>query len=74
MDNSSNVYVRNSSINEIFTDFTDFGYARLGVFLTTDFTDFTDFGYARLGVFLSTDFTDFTDLAMRRWFFANGWD
>ena len=46
MDNSSNVYVRNSSINEIFTDFTDFGYARLGVFLTTDFTDFTDFGYA----------------------------
>ena len=36
-----------------------FGYARLGVFLTTDFTDFTDFGYARLGVFLSTDFTDF---------------
>ncbi|MDY4650048.1 MAG: hypothetical protein SO542_05600, partial [Muribaculaceae bacterium] len=43
------------------TDFTDFGYARLGVFLTTDFTDFTDFGYARLGVFLTTDFTDLTD-------------
>ena len=32
-----------------FTDFTDFGYARLGVFLTTDFTDFTDF-WLRIGV------------------------